>query len=322
MRCRAELTSSLKGTRIAAVIGNIETGICRPVYLTVGRLWVERYGVSKGKVTVPESISQPGPKDVWAGGAAYEPYVGRWSRLVARDFLAWLSVPPGRAWLDVGCGTGALAEVILELAEPSEVRGIDPSDGFISFAQRQIQDHRATFSVGDAQSLPFAPASFNAVVAGLVLNFVPQPDRAVAEMTRVTRPGGVVAGYVWDYPGKMQLMRHFWNAAVALDPAAYNLDEGRRFPVCAPHPLRDLFAQAVLTEVDVRAIDIDTHFKDFDDYWSPFLGGQAPAPSYARSLSEEQRTALRERIRAALPFAIDGSIPLVARAWAVRGIRR
>jgi hypothetical protein len=141
-------------------------------------------------------------------------------------------------------------------------------------------------------------------------------------MSRVTRPGGIVSAYVWDYAGKMQLMRHFWNAAAALDPKAVDLDEGRRFPLCQPKALTELFQSVGLQNIEVRAIDISTDFTDFDDYWLPFLGGQAPAPSYAMSLSEERRVALRERIRAGLPFAVDGSIPLVARAWAVRGLRQ
>jgi SAM-dependent methyltransferase len=154
-----------------------------------------------------------------------------------------------------------------------------------------------------------------------VLNFVPQPSRAVEEMARAVKPDGVVAVYVWDYAGKMQLMRHFWNAAAALDPHAYDLDEGRRFPLCNPQALTELFQSAKLNHVEVRAMDIATDFKDFDDYWSPFLGGQGPAPSYAMSLNEAERIALRERIRAGLPFALDGTIPLIARAWAVRGVR-
>ena len=140
-------------------------------------------------------------------------------------------------------------------------------------------------------------------------------------MARAAKPGGLVAAYVWDYASKMQFMRQFWNAAVALDPFAADLDEGRRFPLCNPGPLTDLFHSVGLTDVEVRPIDIWTVFKDFDDYWLPFLGSQGPAPGYAMSLSEERRTALRERIRATLPFAPDGSIPLLARAWAVRGVR-
>lgn len=129
----------------------------------------------------------------------------------------------------------------------------------------------------------------------------------------------MVAAYVWDYAGKMELMRYFWDAAVALDPAAYELDEGRRFPVCQPEPLAKLFAEAGLHRVEVRPIDVPTDFRDFDDYWSPFLGGQAPAPGYAMSLSEEGRAKLRERIRSKLPIAEDRAIHLIARAWAVRG---
>jgi hypothetical protein len=143
----------------------------------------------------------------------------------------------------------------------------------------------------------------------------------VSEMKRAVRPGGIVALYIWDYAGKMQMMRHFWNAAAALDPTAQDLDEGRRFPICNPDGLSKLFQDAGLAEVETRPIDIATDFKDFDDYWSPFLGGQAPAPKYATSLSEEQRARLRERLYNSLPFALDGSIPLVARAWAVKGLK-
>jgi hypothetical protein len=132
----------------------------------------------------------------------------------------------------------------------------------------------------------------------------------------------MVGAYVWDYAGDMQLMRYFWNAAVALDPPVQNLDEGVRFPLCKPEPLRTLFLGAGLADVDVRAIDVPTVFRDFDDYWMPFLGGQAPAPSYAMSLTEERRVQLRDRIRAALPIVEDGSISLTARAWAVRGRQR
>jgi SAM-dependent methyltransferase len=262
------------------------------------------------------------PEDVWASGAAYEPFVGRWSRLVAREFLAWLAVAPGGRWLDVGCGTGALSQTILQLAAPASVLGVDLSAGYVAYAREQVRDARAQFAVGDAQALPVEAGAYDAVVSALTLNFVPEPNRAVAQMARAARPGGVVAAYVWDYAGEMQLMRRFWDAAVALDPAARALDEGVRFTICAPKPLADLWRDAGLDDVIARAIDVPTVFRDFDDYWSPFLGGQAPAPGYAMSLSEERRVALRERIRAGLPFAPDGSIHLIARAWAVRGARQ
>lgn len=259
--------------------------------------------------------------DVWAAGDAYEPYVGRWSRLVAREFLKWIAVPAGARWLDVGCGTGALAETIISAAAPAFVEAVDSSLSYITYARSRVLDPRATFSVADARSLPQPTGSVDVVVSGLALNFIPRPDAAVAEFVRVVRPGGTVAVYVWDYAGQMQLMRYFWDAAVALDPAARELDEGPRFPICQPAALESLFHDARLEHVESSAIDVRTRFRDFDDYWTPFLGGQGPAPGYAMSLSEDSRTALRERIRAALPIARDGSIDLIARAWAVRGTR-
>lgn len=263
----------------------------------------------------------PRPTDVWARGDGYEPYVGRWSRRVAFEFLPWLSVEPGGRWLDVGCGTGALTGSVLVVAEPAAVTGVDPSEGYLRHARRQVTDRRATFGAGDARALPATDRSFEAVVSGLVLNFVPDPARAVGEMARVAAGDGVVGAYVWDYAGDMQLIRHFWDAAVALDPAAQDLDEGVRFPGCGPEPLRALAEGAGLTDVEVRAIDVPTVFIDFDDYWTPFLGGQGPAPGYVASLTGEQRTALRERLRSTLPASGDGSIGLTARAWAVRGRR-
>ncbi len=257
----------------------------------------------------------------WNNGDAYESYVGRWSRQVAPEFLAWLAPSNGWRWLDVGCGAGALTKTILELAGPSEVTGVDASEGFVAYARAHTGDPRASFVVGDAQRLPFEDGERDAAVSGLVLNLVPQPERAVAEMARVTCPGGIVAAYVWDYPDQMQLMRYFWDAAVALDPGARAAHEGIRFAMCRPEPLAALFRDAGLVAVEVRAIDIPTVFRDFDDYWAPFLGGQGPAPGYLLSLNEERRAALREHIRATLPIAPDGSIPLIARAWAVRGVR-
>ena len=262
----------------------------------------------------------PGGTDTWAAGKLYEPYVGRWSRLVAKKFLAWLNPSSNLEWIDVGCGTGALTEVILEKTYPSYVTCVDPSPGFIEYARAHIPDPRATFGIADAHSLPVDAVQYDAAVAGLVLNFVPQPLLAVREMVRAVRAGGLVAAYVWDYAAKMELMRYFWDAAVELNPAASNLDEGRRVPLCAPGPLRALFAQAGLEDIQLIAIDVLTAFRDFDDYWTPFLGAQGPAPAYVMSLSEGNRIALRDKIRASLPIANNGSINLMARAWAIRGV--
>src|SRR6266540_2297072 len=260
-------------------------------------------------------------KEVWASGDSYEPYVGRWSRRVAREFIRWLALPENSQCLDVGCGTGALSQTILEMANPRTVNGIDRSEGYVESARSRVNDPRTGFEVGNAQMLSFESETFDTTVSGLVLNFVPQPDPMIAEMARVVRKGGMVALYVWDYAGKMHMLRHFWNAVAALDPAAHDLDEGRRFPICNPDLLKKLFQNAGLFQVEVHPIDISTDFNGFNDYWAPFLGGQGPAPGYATSLSEEQRARLRQRIYNSLPFALDGSIPLTARAWAVRGTK-
>lgn len=257
--------------------------------------------------------------DVWEIGGAYESFMGRWSRLVAVEFLQWLSVPAGSSWLDVGCGTGILSQAILESANPGKVRGIDQAPGLISFAKEHVRDPRATFDVELADAHMSGRDTYDAVVSGLVLNFIPNADQAVSEMRRATNHGGVVAAYVWDYAGRMQLLRYFWDAAVVLDSHAAALDEGRRFPLCSPEILRDLFIGQGLKSVDVESIDIQTHFGDFQDFWTPFLSGQGPAPSYVATLNAEQQSLLRELIRSALPVSAQGAIDLMARAWAVRG---
>jgi len=248
--------------------------------------------------------------DVWAAGDSYEAYVGRWSRPVAAEFVRWLAVPPGRRWLDAGCGTGALTG---EVRTALLVVGADMSLGFLR-ALRGVPVVNA-----DATALPLATASFDAVVSGLALNFVPRPGDAVAEFARVAAPGATVAAYVWDYAGGMQLMRRFWDAALEVDPAAP--DEAARFPICRPDNLRAAWTAAGLHTVETRAITVPTVFRDFDDYWRPFLGGQGPAPGYAMAQPEERRAEIRNLLAQRLPRDRDGSIPLVARAWAIRGTK-
>jgi SAM-dependent methyltransferase len=256
--------------------------------------------------------------DNWQMGDSYERYVGRWSRRVAPAFVSWLGVGAGRTWLDVGCGTGALCAAIVEGAAPSRVVAVEPSEGFLETAKASLQG-RATLHRGSATAIPLEDASVDVVVSGLMLNFVEEPRAALTEMKRVCAGDGTIGAYVWDYAGRMDLMRIFWDAAVELDDAAAELDEGRRFPLCAPDALAELFAHGGLGDVDVCAIDVPTRFESFDDYWEPFLGGQGPAPAYVMSLDERARARLRERVREALPM-VAGSIELVARAWAVRGV--
>lgn len=218
-----------------------------------------------------------------------------------------LTPGPSRRWLDVGCGTGVLTQAILERAAPAQVVGVDQSDGFLGYARRAVDDPRVTFQIGDATSLPVESDAFDVAVAGLVINFVPDMPKAVAEMARAVQGGGIVAAYVWDYAGEMQLMRRFWDAAVALDPSALDTNEARRFPSCRPEPMAALFEGAGLQNVVVHAIDVPTIFQDFDDYWRPFLGGQGPAPSYRVALPQEQREALREKLRGTLPTDAGGA---------------
>jgi ubiquinone/menaquinone biosynthesis C-methylase UbiE len=245
--------------------------------------------------------------------------VGRWSRLVAAEFVDWLGRPPGGRWLDVGCGTGALSEAVLAGASPADVVGLDPSPGFVAYASAHVPDPRARFVVGDARALPVPDGRADAAVSGLMLNFVPARNHALREMRRAVGPGGLVAAYVWDYPGDMQLMTYFWDAAVDLDPTAQPMHEAVRFGFCRPDALSSMFDRAGLTDVEVRPVVVPTVFRDFDDYWTPFLGGTGSGPAYAMSLEDEQRSALRDSLRGRLPVEADGSIRLTARAWAVRG---
>lgn len=257
--------------------------------------------------------------DTWERGNPYEQYIGRWSRRVAPAFLAWLRIPAARRWLDVGCGTGALCAAILDHASPLSVAGVEPSPGFLATARANLADQAVLMS-GSATAIPLADAAVDVVVSGLVLNFVPDLRAGLAEMARVTAAGGTVAAYVWDYAGRMDLIRKFWDAAAELDVAARPLDEGVRFPLCRPEALTAQFAAAGLERPEVTAIDVCTPFASFDDCWQPFLGGQGPAPAYAMSLDKAGRSRLREALRARLPTAADGSISLIARAWAVRGL--
>ena len=259
---------------------------------------------------------------VWQGSDAYEAYMGRWSRPLAEMFLAWFAVPPRRRWLDVGCGTGALTDAILGATDPIAVVGIDSSLEFVDVAQGRITDPRARFEIGDAHALPATSDGSDAVVAGLVLHFVPEPRLAVAEMVRATRPGGAVGAYVWDIPGEMQRTRYFWEAVAVTDPDAVSLDPRAHFPICRPEPLAGLFRAAGLDDVVVDAIDLPLVFRDLDEFWLPHtMAGPAAAQRYVSGLDAERKAALRERLRATLPIAADGSLHLTDRAWVVRGTK-
>jgi SAM-dependent methyltransferase len=254
-------------------------------------------------------------KDNWEHGDAYERFIGRWSSRVAAKFLDWLELPAGLRWVDVGCGTGALSEAILDGQDPTSVVGVEPSAGFVTAARERLGD-RATIHRAPAQKLPLADGSADIVVSGLVLNFIPDLPAALAEMTRVAQ-AGVVAGYVWDYSGRMDMLRLFWEAAADVDPDG-PVDEGGRFPICRPEALSAAFLEAGMSDPEVVALDIPTGFADFEDFWAPFTGGQGAGPSYLVALPVERQAALKERLRSRVPTETDGSISLNARAWAIR----
>ena len=260
--------------------------------------------------------------DQWAAGATYEDFMGRWSRALAPRFVSWLSVRPGADWLDVGCGTGSLTEAICAGASPASVVGCDPSEPFIEYARRRQADPRVSFVVAGVGQLPTRPGGFDRVASLLALNFFPAPERAIEEMRRIAAANGVVAACVWDYAGRMEFLRRFWDSAVALDAGAADLDEGRRFPICRPDALERLFREGGLGDVVSGSIEITTRFATFADLWTPFLGGTGPAPSYVASLDPARRDALAARLERSLPREPDGAISLAARAWGVRGVAR
>jgi trans-aconitate methyltransferase len=259
------------------------------------------------------------PKETWGDAGAYERWVGRWSRRIAHHFVDWLAVPPGRIWSDVGCGTGAVTERIVQRTDPERVVGLDRSGIFIAAARNRTHDPRVQFQIGDACATGWNAGTCDVTVAGLVLNFVPDADAMVREMTRITAPLGRVATYVWDYTGGMEMIRHFWDVALELNPEDSNADRAKRFALCRPRPLLELFSRAGLTSISIRPIDIAIVFDDFDDYWMPFLGRQGIAPAYLASLSPIARDRIRDQLRARLTPAGDGPIAMLARAWAVQG---
>jgi SAM-dependent methyltransferase len=259
--------------------------------------------------------------DRWITGRAYESFMGRWSRKVANQFLEWLAPAPGMNWLDVGSGTGALSGAICGHCRPRSLVGCDPSPDFVSFATNSIADCPASFIVAGADSLPSRDHGFDFIVSGLVLNFLPEPLIALQSMRDRLRSGGTLAAYVWDYAEGMQFLRLFWDEARAIDPSAAELDEARRFPLCHPDRLAELLAHAGLEAVQTTSLQTDTVFRGFDDFWSPFRAGTGPAPSFLASLHADAQTQLARRLRQRLGTSAGGSIRLMARAFAVRGIR-
>jgi trans-aconitate methyltransferase len=249
----------------------------------------------------------------WAAADAYERYMGRWSRAVAERFVERLDAAPGARWIELGCGTGELTARLAARVAPSALVGLDTSAPFVELARRKVPE--ADLRVGDATATGLPDASFDHAVSGLVLNFLPDPVAGLREMARLVRSGGQVALYVWDYAGHMQSMRHFFDAARTIDPGSAAHDDGVRAPVCRPRTLVEAFAAAGLPNARIDAIDVPAAFADFDDYWTPFLGGAGSAPRWLASVDTAVRDRVRDAVRERLPTGPDGEILLALRAW-------
>jgi ubiquinone/menaquinone biosynthesis C-methylase UbiE len=248
-------------------------------------------------------------------GAGYERMMGTWSRLAGDVFLDWLAPPPGLRWLDVGCGNGAFTEAIVERCAPAAVEGIDPSEGQLAYARQRPASRLAMFRQGDAMALPFANHSFDAAVMALVIFFVPDPAKGVAEMMRAVRPGGTVASYAWDILG----------GGFPLEPIQAELRSLGVTPILPPSApasrmaaLQGLWTEAGLESVETREIAVERSFADFEEFWTTSMLGSSMRPTIA-AMAPDEIARLKTEVRARLPPDEAGRITYGARANAVKG---
>lgn len=247
--------------------------------------------------------------------AAYERFMGRWSRAVGAEFVEWIAVPPGARWLDVGCGTGIFTELVLDRCAPAAVTAVDPSPAQVGHAARQPVGQRARFLVADAQALPFADAAFDVVACALVINFIPDRPRALEEMRRVARPASCIAGYVWDFEAERSPS---WPMRLGMRRA------GRDLPPIPGHrdstlpALRTLFEAGGLIDVETTSIEVTVPFTDFDDFWKAQTPSYSPTTHAIGAMGEGDRRRLMESVKRELPIAADGTIAYAARANAIK----
>lgn len=254
------------------------------------------------------------------GGNDYDHLMGRWSQVMAPLLVEFACVRDGDNVLDVGCGTGSLTCALLESGPRVQVTGVDGSADFIEIARRKANNDRATFDQGDAQDLPYQEGQFDACVSLLVMNFIPDAARALAEMCRVTRLGGTVTAAVWDYGDGMEMLRNLWDAAAKIDEAAVDKHEGN-MPLCRLGELAALWSDRGLVDIADTSLSISMDFTSFNDYWDPFLTGIGPSGSYVSGLEAPTQNSLKDRLCATLAAGSeDTAFSLKARAWAVRGI--
>jgi ubiquinone/menaquinone biosynthesis C-methylase UbiE len=254
-------------------------------------------------------------KAVFDDGAAYERFMGRWSRAVGNIFLDWLAPPKNARWLDVGCGTGAFTEMVLGSCAPASIVGVDPFPQQIEYARSLSAAHHAEFRVGDALNLPFPDRSFDVVASALVLNFVPDRPRGLAEMRRTAKPGGLVAGYVWDFAGGRATGAPLAKSvrAIGLEPPVTPGTKDTTITALAA-----LFTGAGLQSVETRPIEIKPTYDDFDDFWTSQTASVSPQAKFIRSLAEADRERLRKEVRSILPSNPDGSVSYSAWAHAIK----
>jgi SAM-dependent methyltransferase len=256
---------------------------------------------------------------MFANAVAYEQFMGRWSRLLAPQFLEFAGIPDGWHVLDVGSGTGSLAVEIAAQRPHCQMVGVEPCEDYVAYAKTRDPNGTVQFKVGNAQQLPFADAEFDASLSLLVFNFIPHPRKALAELQRVTRPGGRICAAIWDYGDRMQMLRAFWDTATELDVNAA-LDDEKNMDLCRYGELSALWREGGLANVDEQPLEITMQFGSFDDFWQPFLAGQGPAGAYVGRLAPERKIALRDQIKRLLPEAAQQcAFELRSCAWAVRG---
>jgi ubiquinone/menaquinone biosynthesis C-methylase UbiE len=247
---------------------------------------------------------------------AYDRHIGRYGRELAVELIGFAGVCSGQRVLDVGCGPGALTRQLVALLGAEQVAAVDPSPAFVQACEARLPGIRT--QVAAAEALPFGDEAFDRTLAQLVVNFMSDAPAGVREMCRVTRSGGTVAAAVWDYAGQMTVLRRFWDAVVALDPMATDLDEGRTMPYCTPEELQALWIDAGLEQVKIASVVVTAGYEGFEDLWEPLEFGVAPSGAYVASLSADQRAALKDAFQQRLGA---GSAPfrLGARAWLAAG---
>jgi SAM-dependent methyltransferase len=262
----------------------------------------------------------PKGRESWNDSNAYDLYVGRWSRLIAEDFLHWLQPPPNVSWLEVGCGTGSLTTEILDRTSPSRVLAIDKSDAYLTKARTQIASPLVSFFKTDLSDLHVG-AEFDYITSGLVLNFLPDVEEKLECMIQYLRTGGSISAFVWDYAGHYQPMRIFWDAAKTLYREAAKFDAGIKYPLCTEGSLKALFEAVDLSNIRFRKIERIATFRDFDDYWLPIASAQGSVSEFLGTLSEDKKNDLKTSVKSKLPMALNGEIKLILSALAIEGTK-